>query len=181
MESLLSEKAALRFSLKERRDALSSYRREEAKEALAAFVQGCAHLKCILSFASFGSEIDTSGINAFLARGGRLFLPKISKEHLSVFQVEDIKLQLVLHPFGFLEPNPQECTQIEASALDAILVPALGFDKKNHRLGYGKGFYDRFLRHYPKIPSFGVGFLEQYVPELPVTTSDSVLDKVYLF
>jgi 5-formyltetrahydrofolate cyclo-ligase len=174
-------KKPLRFALKKTRDAIPAFRREEAKEALAAFIKGCAHFKCILSFSSFGSEIDTSWINAFLAREGRLFLPKISEGNLTIFQVEEIKRQLVMHPFGFLEPNPLLCSTVEASELDMLLVPALGFDKKNHRLGYGKGFYDRFLKQYPTIPSIGIGFLEQFVPDLPVALSDRALDKVCLF
>lgn len=79
----------------------------------------------------------------------RFYLPKICSENLSVcpFNLGDKLLKSYCNVF---EPC---CDAVEPSLLDLIIVPALMADKKNYRLGYGKGFYDRFLAAYPKIPT----------------------------
>jgi 5-formyltetrahydrofolate cyclo-ligase len=50
--------------------------------------------------------------------------------------------------------------------IDCILVPALGFDQENYRIGYGQGYYDRFLASVGSIHTIGVGFQEQLCEEL---------------
>ena len=63
-----------------------------------------------------------------------------------------------------------------------MLVPLLAFDAQNNRLGYGKGFYDKFLskflRNRKKITTIGVAFLFQKYNKLPVTKQDVKLDYI---
>ncbi len=85
------------------------------------------------------------------------------------------------HPFGMLEPNPLICERISQQNIDLILVPGLAFDKKNHRLGCGKGFYDRYLCTIPSICTWGIGFKEQLVAHLPLFQHDISLWSLRLF
>ena len=62
--------------------------------------------------------------------------------------------------------------------IDLILVPALCFDEKGHRLGYGKGYYDRLLKSHPGIFTVGVCFDECYLTGLPVEPWDENVDCV---
>jgi 5-formyltetrahydrofolate cyclo-ligase len=119
----------------------------------------------LLSFSSFNSEIDTSLLNAFLASNNRLFLPRVEGTLLKAYEVADPEKQLVLSPLGVLEPDPRLCRKASLSEIDAILVPALGFDRERFRLGYGKGHYDRFLAQ-TDLHSIGVGFKEQSIEDL---------------
>ncbi|MCH9608507.1 MAG: hypothetical protein S4CHLAM45_10850 [Chlamydiales bacterium] len=70
---------------------------------------------------------------------------------------------------------------MQATQVDAILVPALGFDQNYNRLGYGKGFYDKYLAKHPHIPHIGVGFKEQLVKSLPTESHDISLSALSLF
>ena len=82
---------------------------------------------------------------------------------------------LFVNEFGILEPAK---TQIKVPEI--ILVPVLAFDKNKYRLGYGKGFYDRYLNRYLKqfknILTVGVAFSFQRHHKLPINQNDVKLD-----
>jgi len=61
---------------------------------------------------------------------------------------------------------------------DLIIVPALAFDKRNHRLGYGGGYYDNFLVHHPNAYKVGIAYSFQEVKQIPLESHDVKLDNV---
>jgi len=85
---------------------------------------------------------------------------------------------LKVNNFGMLEP----CLQTKPLTPDIMLVPLLAYDSENNRLGYGKGFYDRylskFLRNKKKIITIGVAFLFQKYSKLPVSKLDIKLNYI---
>ena len=85
---------------------------------------------------------------------------------------------LKVNKFGMLEPILKR----EAIVPDTILLPLLAFDSNNNRLGYGKGFYDRFLNKFlkvkKKITTIGVAFSFQKYNKLPVSNLDKKLDYI---
>ena len=85
---------------------------------------------------------------------------------------------LKVNNFGILDPYLQTKSLIP----DVMLVPLLAFDSKNNRLGYGKGFYDKylskFLRHRKKITTIGVAFSFQKYNTLPVSKLDVKLNYI---
>jgi 5-formyltetrahydrofolate cyclo-ligase len=129
---------------------------------------------------SFGEEIDLVPLNTFLAATGRLLLPRIAEDRFRLFQVGNLERELLPHPYGILEPNPEMCSEVEIDSVSFVLVPALGFDRQCNRLGYGGGYYDRFLRAKPTIYSVGVGFREQLVEALPISKLDVPVQELYL-
>lgn len=153
----------LRLHFRALRAQIPFKRRCEASAQLLELL----HLKgMVASFASFGDEIDLWPINEGLAQEGRLLLPKIVGQELlfcSVAQLKDLKLSA----WGILEPTAQSY----AGMIDAILVPGLAFDRNGHRLGYGKGYYDRFLNTF-NGQKIGVGFKEQMTDSLPAEAHD---------
>lgn len=129
-------KTKWRQILIQRRKKISPERRKEASLILKEKVYRRGR---ILSFSSFGSEIDLKPLNELLAAEDRLVLVPYKLEKLIDVSLSDI---------------------------DCILVPALGFDGENFRIGYGKGFYDQFLAKAGNTPTLGVGFKEQLCNEL---------------
>jgi len=185
MTPCVEEKRAARQRLKVSRAALSAERRAEAKEALTAtLVPKLAIYRSILSFHSLKEEIDTSSINAILAAQGRLLLPKVEKDSLHVYRVWDLSAQLVQGYQLLWEPDPSQCEMVAIDEIECILLPGLGFDTMHHRIGYGKGHYDRFLaRFHTALPiTIGIGFKEQlFDSSLPKELHDRPLDQVVLF
>ncbi len=129
-------KAKWRERLIAQRKAISPERRREASLRLKEQFQISGQ---ILSFSSIGSEIDLTPLNQLLAAEGRL--------HLMPYQLDSL----------FKTPLSQ---------IDCILVPGLGFDRENYRIGYGQGYYDRFLAQAGDILTIGIGFKEQMCEEL---------------
>lgn len=172
-----------RICLKELRDSLPASRRSSAsRRACQHLVEACSGKGFILSFASFGTEIDLWPFNRELADQGRLVLPLVvEKQGLQLYQVAQFS-ELDPHHFGMLEPKATDCPAIPVEKIGIALLPGLGFDlKTHHRLGYGYGYYDRLLATARSMHTWGVGFLEQQVESLPYSEKDIPLHQIYLF
>lgn len=101
---------------------------------------------CVALYAPAHNETDTALILAASFQAGkRVLYPAVCGHHMVFRRVERIE-ELQEGAFGILEPCP---TGVDHSAdeADLIVVPGIVFDLSGHRLGYGKGFYDRFLQH----------------------------------
>ncbi|MCB1108869.1 MAG: 5-formyltetrahydrofolate cyclo-ligase [Chlamydiia bacterium] len=175
-------KPYLRKIYKLRRMEISKDRRLEAKKSLLeTLVPLLSPFKKILSFASTQYEIDLWPLNALLAKDQRLCLPRLENHQINPYYVPEIDGHLLQSPYHVLEPDPKLCSPIAKSNLDCILVPGLCFDQNNHRLGYGLGHFDRFLKDVLTTPIFGIGFKEQFIPKLPSEPHDMTLTNLYLF
>lgn len=175
-------KKNFREKFKKIRENISFERREEAsKKACFYLKEKAKKYKNILSFASKKKEIDIWEFNKFLEKEKKLFLPKIVKEKLCIYKVLDIKQDLVFNKqFNFLEPKAS-CEKVFLHSIDLVIVPSLVLDKNNHRIGYGKGYYDRLLFE-KKIYSIAIGFKEQFSKTpLPLEKQDVRMDEVILF
>ena len=172
-----------RNHLKKIRQEIPPSRREEATwKAYQQLGEMCQEARFVLSFASFGSEINLWPFNQDLCDQGRLVLPLITAEkEILLFRVTDFD-QLESHRWGMLEPKQSDCMLINSSLIDIALIPGLGFDRHTrHRLGYGLGYYDRLLSSHASLPSWGIGFLEQLVEGIPYSHRDIPLTHLYFF
>ena len=104
-----------------------------------------------------------------------ILLPVLEKNNLMNFHPWKKNEALVTNEFGLLEP-----VKTKAKIPDVILIPLLAFDKEKFRLGYGKGYYDRYLNKYIKsyknILTVGVAFSFQKYHKLPVNQNDVKLN-----
>ena len=102
----------------------------------------------VLLFVSKPIEIDThSLIRTALQQGKQVLLPRCLNEqgHMEFFAIQSWE-DLVPGLYGLLEPDPERCPCIQTfRPTDFCLVPGFSFDAKGYRLGFGKGYYDRFL------------------------------------
>tara|TARA_B100001248_G_C27307744_1_gene420332 strand:+ start:138 stop:689 length:552 start_codon:yes stop_codon:yes gene_type:complete len=106
-----------------------------------------------------------------------ILLPVTNKNNTMNFFSWKKKDVLFINEFGMLEP-----TKTKIKVPDVMLVPILAFDKKKYRLGYGKGFYDRYLNKYlsqfKNILTVGVAFSFQRHHKLPINLNDVKLDLI---
>ncbi len=121
-------------------------------------------------------EIPTIHWFSKLKKNHTVFVPKVLDNLLDMEAVkwtENIKLEK--NKFGILQPI-SICYE-DAKRLDVIVVPLLCFSKTGHRVGYGKGFYDRFLvRCKKKVQKIGISFFENYEKIDDLTELDQKLD-----
>jgi 5-formyltetrahydrofolate cyclo-ligase len=143
------------------REAIPAIRRQEAAQAILDRFKNRGR---ILSFYSIGSEMDLSLLNAHLAQQGRLMSNRLESTGLTPYHVHS-ENELIVSRLGIPEPDPKKSRKALLTEIDLILVPALAFDREGYRLGYGKGYYDRFLANVGAIPTVGVGFREQLSKE----------------
>lgn len=178
----ISEKEKLRIFLKEKRKKISEKRRIEAEEKiLEELYPQLVDYPYILSFASFRDEINLWPLNTLLCQEKRLLLPRVENLNLNLYHIKDLKT-LIQSEVGILEPDPKKCSVFDKKKLPCALIPGLGFDKFNHRLGYGRGHFDRLLAEITECVTIGIGFREQFISDdLPIESHDKKLDQRMLF
>lgn len=116
--------------------------------------------ECIALYAPTRNETDTALILDLAFKAGkRVLYPAVCGEHM-VFRLVEGLHSLRRGTFGILEPcdvGPDH----QADEADLIVVPGVAFDLGGHRIGYGKGFYDRFLQH-PDLSACLVGLCHDF-------------------
>lgn len=128
--------------------------------------------KIILCYAALKDEVNTDLIiKKSLEDGKVIALPRcIDKNGLMIYYIINSLDDLEMGSFGISEPNT-DCAELKDFADSVCIVPALSFDKYGYRLGYGKGFYDRFLENYIGC-SVGLCYNELLSLNLPINEFD---------
>lgn len=183
-ESLLTrEKKEMRRGLVARRDALPKDERkrhsriagEHALSLIRKIRTGREGTFTIALFLSFGSEIDTrpvfSGLFEEQSPDLVLLLPSLRQSKEIVLRPWRKDDPLTPGPFGILEPETRDAAS--PVEVDLFILPGVGFDRAGHRLGYGRGYYDRLLaRAGLQGIRAGLAFSEQVVPKIPAGPGD---------
>ena len=103
----------------------------------------------IMYYVAFGSEVRTQeSIAVALERGKIVLVPLCCTDgsrELTPCRLLDYAAELEENRFGILEPKPEFCRPFAPEDIDLVLVPALAYDETGYRVGYGAGYYDRFL------------------------------------
>ncbi len=170
-------KAVLRDQLRERLAALDEARAAAAADRVARHLLSLpevAGAQRILTCLSFGVEIDTWRlVELLLGLGKELFVPRADPRDRQL-HVHPYPCPLRTVSFGLQQP-PRGAAEVAAEAIDgtveAVLVLGLAFDRRGYRLGYGSGYFDRFLAQRP-FPAIGLAFDSQLVDELPAEPHD---------
>ena len=133
---------------------------------------------CVLLYASFGSECDTFFIaEELLRRSVPVAFPKSEKNGIMTFHTVTSLSQLSEGMYGIKEPDAALPSPV-ITENSVIAVPGLAFDPDGHRLGYGGGYYDRFLAAYPQTAAIALAFEAQICGELPFLPHDMTVYSV---
>ena len=138
-----------------------------------------AEPQTIMAYYSLPDEVNTHDlIDDLVAEGKTVLLPKVTGTDTMELRRYTGRADLKEGSFHILEPVGEPFTDF--AAIDLILVPGLAFDAAGHRLGRGRGYYDRFLhsRDGSYCVKIGVCFDFQKVDEVPVDAFDIAVDKV---
>lgn len=144
-------KDELRYKLKIKRKYFQGVRREVADEnILFNFTAAYGEYKSYFIYNSFGSEASTELIIKYLLSAGKdVYLPRVEGESIVPVPYGETKKGA----FGIEEPTGQAYS----GEIDVTVVPLLAVNERGFRIGYGKGFYDRFLKN-RKTRKVGLGY-----------------------
>ncbi len=124
----------------------------------------------VLAYASFGQETDTWAFcHEVLRSGRRLALPRVEGKDMAFYPVTDLE-KLVPGPFGIKEPPGGQEEIFWPEAL--VVMPGVAFDRYRHRIGYGGGYYDRYLKRHPGREHAAIAFNFQLFDEIPSDEND---------
>lgn len=127
-------------------------------------------------YKSLKDEVDTSFLISYsLELGKNVYLPKVVDDDLIFYKISKNE-KYVLSPFHVEEPVGDSSKEISIDDMDLIIVPGVVFDKEGHRMGYGKGYYDRYLND--SIYKIGICFQEQLSLGVPVNENDVSMNEV---
>ena len=162
-------KIELRKEFIKRRDAIPEFKRRQYSQLIADIITDSHFYKSfdtVLSFVSIGSEVDTSEIiNRALSNGKNVGVPYIENGIMSFKRINSTS-DLIKGRFG-IPTAPAGSPQIVNFENCLCIAPCLSADKDGYRLGYGGGYYDRFLAVNKNIFSVAVCFDELISESLP--------------
>lgn len=123
-------------------------------------------MSAVFLYASFDNEVDTwRMIRAFLKSNIKVALPRVSGDELEFYYYNEGD-ELIKNSFGIYEPN-KDMERAERSNDSVLVVPMVGFDDSGNRLGYGGGYYDRYIKKYRNEHDIVVGIAFDIQSELP--------------
>jgi len=137
----------------------------------------------VLFYASFRSEVETSGIiRESLSMGKRAILPKVDKENhrLQLYEIKSIS-ELIKGYMGIPEPRPSKEGIMILEDIDLVVIPGAGYDYAGNRIGYGGGYYDKLLSGKKKnTPVIALAYEEQLVDAIPAEKHDVKVDMIVM-
>ena len=173
--SVNTQKAALRKHLLEKRDATSAELREISSEKIhqnLKKISAYTNSQNIACYFPIGSEINTYDIMLdILKQGKNLLLPRIIDDDIQFYIVSNLE-KLEKGSFEIMEPK-DSCEK--AKKIDCVLIPTVGASKLGVRLGYGKGYYDRFLSSTNAV-KISLTYSKQIIKSIPSDLHDIKID-----
>jgi len=173
--------------MRDRRGALSEAQRREASEAAARALVALPELgdvrgRAVAGYAAVRGELDPApALAALVGQGARVHLPRVGAGACELAFCP-VAPGDVLRAGAFGIPEPAAVSdEVEARALDIVIVPGLAFDAGGGRVGSGGGYYDAALAGVPATERpmlIGVGYDFQIVDRCPVTDADVGVDVV---
>ena len=164
------ERERVRAETLHRRDGLADEVRTKLSrrivDSVVSWIQS-EGFDSVMLYLSMRSEVETLGLLDILLHQEKVVCAPVVDTHqleLIPHRIRDAKTELVRHRYGMLEPN-SICPTFPTTQLQLIIVPGIVFDSNGYRLGYGKGFYDRFLAKCPHAVSVGLAYQMQIVED----------------
>lgn len=171
-------KQDIRNRVKEHRQQLDAAVLEEKSRSVKEKIVSTPEFKkaaCIYVYVDFGGEAATREIiKAAMKAGKRVAVPKVNGDSMEFYYIEDLA-DLSPGTWGIMEPG----TQNPASEEEALmLMPGVAFDEKGNRIGYGKGYYDKYLHSHNRHYKMGLAFEYQIFQQVPHEETDVRADAI---
>ena len=173
------DKKELRRQISDRKRAMTEAQSEEQSRRLGElFCQSelYRNARTIYGYLPYNQEVRTVPmLQQAIADGKQVAVPKVYGDEMKFILMEDLAAVEKGYA-GIPEPVADEPVACDETAL--VLMPGLAFDPQGHRIGYGGGFYDKFLAKEPNHPTLALCYDFQMLPELETEEFDIPVDLV---
>lgn len=173
------DKSEVRRIMRERKRAVPPEEKLRRSELIMQRVEqsdAFRQASVVLLYWSMADEVQTHRFVERWYRQKTLLLPCVDGDDLRLRQYTGPDCLVAGEQFGIGEPTGEEWTDLEA--VELIVVPGVAFDGHGHRMGRGRGFYDRLLKCTPRAVKIGVGYDFQMLDAVPVEPHDVNMDLV---
>lgn len=171
------DKKALRQEIRQQKRAMTEEQIVSASERLGKLLVESPlyqQAKTIYGYLPYNQEVRTTPmLQRALSEGKRIAVPKIFGDEMKFIYLDD--LSKVEKGYSGI-PEPIEDGPVAEDKTALVLMPGLAFDKQGHRVGYGGGFYDKFLAAEPEHPTLALCYAFQLLPELETEEYDIPVD-----
>lgn len=156
---------------------MSAAERRAASERIGralALLPAYGAARTVMFFLTHGSEVETEAmISAALAEGKSVVVPRIDAgDNIRACRIDNLDQDVVPGKFGIREPRAEWCQEILPGSIDLVMVPAVVYDRCGNRIGYGKGYYDRWLAQFAPAQRIGLAYDVQVVDKILRETHD---------
>ena len=173
------DKSALRKEIREKKRAMTEEQIQAASRRLGELFCACdayKQAKTIYGYLPYNQEVRTVPmLEQALRDGKQVAVPKVMGDEMRFIYMTDLS-QVEKGYAGIPEPVADGPVAEDTTAL--VLMPGLAFDPQGHRIGYGGGFYDRFLAAEPNHPTVALCYDFQLLPALETEEFDIPVDCV---
>jgi 5-formyltetrahydrofolate cyclo-ligase len=178
------QKDDIREEYKERRSSMSPEEKFVRDEAICRAAEGLVsfrYAEFVLLYAATPDEIDVFPLaRTALAKGKKVLFPRCDKKtHTMQYHIVESADALTAGAYGILEPSADapvwHADHTEADAHPVCIVPGLVFDRAGYRVGYGKGYYDRYLSTFPGV-RVGTVYADCVLAQIPRGRFDLSVD-----
>lgn len=179
MQVMDNEKQLLRKQLIKKRTEIPPKQKNQMDKTIFNSLTNLVNVKnaeIILTYVSTPIEVDTLEFIKWAKENGKIVgVPITFKEHIAFYKIECLN-ELKISNFGILEPAENKLNIISNFSNSICVVPALAYDSDGFRIGYGKGYYDKFLSEYNGM-KIGICY-KNFIMKVPVEEHDAFVDIV---
>lgn len=140
----MADKNRIRKEIRNLRESLLKVEKEKYEKIILEKFFNLEELqdsRVVMSYMDFKNEVSTYEINkSFLENRKKVLIPKISEDKSEIYPVV-FSDEMSLNSFGIYESDERYC----GDDIDIVIVPGIAFNLRGYRVGFGKGYYDRFL------------------------------------
>ncbi len=173
------EKTELRRMIRQKKRAMTQEQIVQKSQVLGQLLRDSdayRQAKTIYGYLPYNQEVRTVPmLQQALADGKQVAVPKVYGEEMKFIYLQDLS-QVETGYAGIPEPIADGPVAQDRTAL--VLMPGLAFDPQGHRIGYGGGFYDKFLQSEPEHPTLALCYDFQMLPQLETQAHDIPVDTV---
>lgn len=174
-------KSDIRKEYLAKRKALSKYDIDTLSQCISSTLFATNEYKqCkdILLYSSYNNEVSTDVIvHRALRDSKNVYFPKVNGKEMDFFSILDAK-ELIPGNKGILEPTPKMDNIFKDSDCSLMILPLSVYDRSGNRIGYGGGYYDKYLATHNIDTKIGIAYSLQEYSGIPTETTDIKLDYI---